>query len=101
MYFGQNEQIKITGVECVPPGLDVKLPVLHRPEPDWSVFKPAIRLTAEAPFLVPDPRAIPAKGYLVRFSTNDPSCPSAEVLVTADRNAWEVRTNGPAEGQAP
>jgi hypothetical protein len=95
-YYGSTPQFRITAAECKNPDVKVTFGGLLPASGGMEQLLPKMTGYVRAEVTVPPARELPAEGLVIEFQTNDPDHPKAEVLVTKDRAAWELRTYGPS-----
>lgn len=95
-YYGANPQFKITAAECKDPNVKITYGGMIPPGGGMEQLLPKMTGYVRAEVTVPPARDVPAEGLFIEFQTNDPEHPKAQLLVTKDRAAWELRTYGPS-----
>ncbi|MEW6250713.1 MAG: DUF1573 domain-containing protein [Planctomycetota bacterium] len=100
MYFGEQKEARVAKAEASVPGRPITVAGLAAPDTMWKQYTPRLTLTGLASFTMPDPKDVPPEGIMLRFTVDDASCPVAEVLITTDRNAFDLRLQGAPEQAA-
>ena len=96
-YYGTG-QFQVTGATCKDPQIKVSLGSTEKPAYAFSLLKPPMTAQTRAKVSLPPVSALPADGVVIEFTTNEPTRPKVEVLVTTSQAMWEVKLKGPPEG---
>ena len=101
-YYG-DETLVVTGASCADPNVTVSVGTVQPPRGAIARLKPKITAMVQTRVKVANPLAIPPKGLIVTYTTNDPRCPKVEVLLTPDKEASKALIYGtaPTERASP
>ncbi len=95
-YYGADgvNAFKVTDAKSSHPSVTVTLEPTKAAAPWLLNMKPPVSATVDAKVKVPPPSELPPGGVKIEFTTTDPDMPKIDVLVTADKAAFEERMYG-------
>lgn len=91
MYYGDNPNFAITGVETGASGIEASVGKLVPPGPGYARLDPAPTMMADIRLPLPPGKELPEGGYSLVVNTNETGFERIELLVTGDAREYHKR----------
>ncbi len=92
-YYGTGK-LAITEASCSDPNVSVSVGAIQPPRGAIAELKPKMTAMVQTQITIANPAALPPKGVMVTYTTNDPICPEVHVLLTPDKEASQALIYG-------
>lgn len=96
-YYGPDDpnEFRVTGGTCKDPRVKVTVGPTQPPEA-WMRTKlnPPVRAVVQSQVSLPCGAETPPEGFVIEYTTTDPTCPKVELIVTTDKEVFERRMYG-------